>query len=171
MLSQAVQDALSKQINMEMCASYNYLAMSGYCESQNFRGCARWLRLQSQEENGHAMKLYDFVLSRGCKVTLTEIAGPTNEFPSVAAVFDEVLRQEIEVTESINALFELALKERAFAEMVELQWFVTEQVEEESNARDVVAKFQMVGDDSASLLDLDRELGSRSADEGEAEGA
>jgi ferritin len=156
-----VVKAINRQINSELSASYAYLAMSAYCERMKFTGAARWLRLQSQEENMHAMKLFDFVLARDHKVELAAIDEPRQEFKSVADVFERALQQEQDVSRQIDALYETAFTEKAFAAVAELQWFLTEQVEEEKTAREIVAKFQMVGSDPASLLDLDRELGSR----------
>lgn len=161
MLSQVVQDAINRQINNEFTASYSYLAMSAYCQRINFVGCARWLRVQSQEEYGHGMRLLDFLLARNAVVKLQPVSGPQTEFTSIANVFEQALKQEMEVSSQIDSLYELVFKEKAFAALVELQWFLTEQVEEEKTAREIVAKFQMVGNDPASLLDLDRELGSR----------
>jgi ferritin len=161
-MSQVVRDAINHQINAELSASYQYLAMSAYCETLLLRGIARWLRMQSQEEYGHGMKLFDFLIARGCDVTLKPLTAPSVTFGSVHEVFESVQRQEQEVTRSIDALYELAFKEKAFAATVELQWFLTEQVEEEQNAREILAKLAMVKDDPASLLDLDRDLGSRS---------
>ncbi|OHB81325.1 MAG: hypothetical protein A2W31_09465 [Planctomycetes bacterium RBG_16_64_10] len=163
MLSQVMQDAINEQINNEMYASYFYLAMSAYCDQQQFTGCASWLRLQSQEEYSHAMKLFDFLIARGGKVVLQAIRQPPADFPSLPAVFDQVLDHEQSVTACIDGLYELALKEKAFSALVELEWFVTEQVEEEKTAREIVHKFRLVKDDPASLLDLDRELGQRTA--------
>ena len=161
MVSQTVQEAINKQINNELSASYTYLAMSAYCERQNFTGCARWLRMQSQEEYGHGMKLFDFLLARNGTVVLQAVPQPPVDFPSVPGVFEEALQQEEEVSGQIDDLYELAFKQRAFAALVELQWFLTEQVEEEKTAREVVAKFRLAKDDPASLMDIDRDLGSR----------
>ena len=158
-----VVEAINRQINSELSASYAYLAMSAYCECQKFTGAARWLRLQSQEEHMHAMKLLDFVLARDQSVDLLAIEKPKADFKSVAEVFDRALAQEQEVSRQIDALYETAFQEKAFAAVAELQWFLTEQVEEEKTAREIVAKFHMIGNDAASLLDLDRDLGSRSA--------
>ena len=157
-----VVQAINRQINMELSASYAYLAMSAYCERQKFVGAAKWLRFQSQEENMHAMKLFDFILARDEDVELQAIDRPRMTFNKVADVFERALEQEEEVSRQIDALYETAFTEKAFAAVAELQWFLTEQVEEEKTAREIVAKFKMVGDDPASLLDLDRELGSRS---------
>ena len=165
MLPQVVQDALNKQINMELSSSYAYLAMSAYCELNNFLGSARWMQLQSEEERGHAMKLYNFLIARGCKVKMEALAAPQNDFESIPYVFASALKQEHAVSESINDLYELAHKEKAFAALVELQWFITEQVEEEKSVREIVAKFEMLKDDPSALLDLDRELGERQPDD------
>lgn len=169
MLSQVMQDAINEQINNELFASYSYLSMSAWCEHQQFTGCAHWMRLQSEEERGHALRLLDFLLARNGRVVLQPIAQPTVDFESVPAVFETALAQEQVVTGQIDQLYELAFKEKAFAALVELEWFITEQVEEEKTAREIVHKFNLVKDDPASLLDLDRELGGRKpeAEEGE----
>ncbi|MBI1853938.1 MAG: ferritin [Planctomycetes bacterium] len=164
MVSSVVEKAINEQINNELSSSYAYLAMSAFCESQNFHGCARWFRIQSQEEYGHGMKLFDFLLRRGGTVKLDAISEPTAKFKTIPTVFDQMLKQEMEVSKQIDQLYELAFKEKAFAAMVELQWFLTEQVEEEKTARELVAKFNMAHDDAALLIDLDRELGGRAAD-------
>jgi ferritin len=161
MLSKVVQDAINQQINSELSASYSYLAMSTYCERQNFLGCARWLRIQSREEYGHGMRLLDFLLARDGTVKLKAVPEPAIEFKSIDAVFEDALQQEQQVSKQIDGLYELALKEKAFAALVQLQWFITEQVEEEKTAREIVGKFKLLKDDPAALLDLDRELGAR----------
>jgi len=168
MFSQTVQDAINEQINNELSASYSYLAMSCYCTRQNFLGCAKWLRVQSEEEYGHGMRLLDFLLARNGTVRLKAVAEPTVTYKSIAAVFESALAQELEVSKKIDDLYELAHKEKAFAALVQLQWFITEQVEEEKTAREIVAKFQLLQNDPAALFDLDRELGSRSGTTGDA---
>jgi ferritin len=160
-MSPVVQDAINHQINAELSASYQYLAMAAHCEQQNLRGIARWMRVQSQEEYGHGMKLFDFLIARGCDVALKPLTAPAVSFSSIFEVFETVQKQEQEVTRVIDVLYELAFKEKAYAATVELQWFLTEQVEEEQNVREILAKLAMVKNDPASLLDLDRELGSR----------
>lgn len=161
MLSQLVQDKINQQINNELFSSYSYLAMSAYCADQQYHGCAHWLRMQSVEENEHAMRLFDFLIARGGKVCLAKIKKPASEYKSLPHVFKSVLKQEKKVSAQIDSLFELALQEKAFAALVELEWFVQEQVEEEKNARDILHKVNLVKDDPSSLLDLDRELGGR----------
>jgi ferritin len=161
MLSPVIEGAINDQINNELFSSYSYLSMAAWCEHQQFTGCAHWLRIQSEEEYGHAMRLFDFLLARNGQVKLKPIAQPDLTFKSVVEVFEKSLAQEERVTGQIDSLYELAFNEKAFAALVELEWFITEQVEEEKTAREVVAKFHLVQNDPASLLDLDRELGSR----------
>ena len=171
MLSQKVQDALNAQINMEFSSSYIYLGMSSYCELNNFPGCAQWLRMQSEEETNHAMRLRAFMLDRDCQVRLHGIKEATTDYSSIPDVFETALKQEHAVSESITVLYELAHQGKAFAALVELQWFITEQVEEEKTSRDIVAKFRMIKDDPSAMIDMDRELGSRGPDgDGEGEG-
>lgn len=162
-MNEFVVEAINRQINSELSASYSYLAMSAWCERQKFTGAARWLRLQSQEEYMHAMRLFDFVLARDAAVDLKPIEQPRQSFASLADVFERALQQEQEVSRQIDSLYETAFREKAFAAVAELQWFLTEQVEEEKVGREIVAKFKLIGDDTASLLDLDRELGARTS--------
>jgi ferritin len=161
MLSQVIQEAVNQQINNELFSSYSYLSMAAYCEHEQFVGCARWMRMQSEEENVHAMRLYDFLIARNGRVKLRPVAAPQVDFDNIPQVFERALAQEQTVTGQIDALYELALKEKAFTALVELEWFIQEQVEEEKTAREIVHKFQMVKSDPAALLDLDRELGAR----------
>jgi ferritin len=156
-----VLEAINRQIAAEFSASFSYLSMAAWCEHHKFTGAGSWLRQQSAEEHTHAMKLFDFVLARDHHVRLHALAEPPADFASVAEVFERALAQEHEVSRQIDALYELALQEKVFAAMAELQWFITEQVEEEKTMREIVARFHMVRDDPSSLLDLDRELGAR----------
>jgi len=169
MLNEVMQDAINEQINNELFAMYSYLSMSAYCEHKLFRGCAHWMRLQSQEEYTHAMRLYDFLIARQGRVKLRPVAQPEFDFPSLPDVFQRAFEQEQVVTGQINALYEMAFNEKAFAALVELEWFINEQVEEEKTARDIVYKFQLVKDDPAALLDLDRELSARQPEPATAE--
>ena len=170
-MTSKVLDAINRQIAAEFGASFSYLAMAAWCEHHKFMGAGRWLRLQSQEEHLHAMKLFDFVLARNHEATLAAIEQPKSDFSSIVEIFERALAQEQGVSKQIDALYELAFNEKVFAAMAELQWFITEQVEEEKTVREIVAKFQMVKNDPASLLDLDRELGSRQIGAASATGA
>jgi ferritin len=156
-----MQSAVNDQINNELFSSYSYLSMSAYLEHQQFRGCAKWMKMQSSEEYAHAMRLYNFLIDRQCRVVLKPIAEPQVEFESIVQVFERALAQEQTVTSQINGLWELAFNEKQFAALVELEWFIQEQVEEEKTATEIVHKFQMIRNDPAALLDLDRELGAR----------
>jgi ferritin len=160
-LSKTVQDAMNEQVSNEFYSAYQYLAMAAYCESVNLPGFAQWMRTQSQEETEHAMKFYDFILDRNGRVVLQAIEGPVIEFDSPLEVFEQALEQEQKVTAMINDLYGLAVKESDYASQAFLQWFVTEQVEEEKNAGDVAETLKMVGDKSEMLFLLDRELGQR----------
>jgi ferritin len=165
-----VVEAINEQINSELSASYSYLAMSAWCERQKFTGAARWLRLQSQEEYLHAMKLFDFILARDQPAVLKPLEQPRQAFSSMLEVFERALIQEQEVSRQIDALYEIAFQEKAFAAVAELQWFLTEQVEEEKTGREIVGKLRMVGDDLSSVLEMDRELGSRTGVEAPVKG-
>lgn len=158
-----VLEAINRQVSNEFSASFSYLSMAAWCEHHNFMGAGRWLRMQSAEEHAHAMKLFDFVLARNHQAKLVGIDAPSADFGSILEVFERALAQEQTVSQQIDGLYELAFKEKAFAAMAELQWFLTEQVEEEKTVREIVAKIQMVKNDPASLLEIDRELGSRQA--------
>jgi ferritin len=162
-MTPTVLDAINKQIAAEFGASFSYLSMAAWCEHHKFMGAGKWLRLQSQEEHGHAMRLFDFVLARNHPVHLGALEQPISEFGSIVDVFERALQQEQGVSQQIDALYELAFREKVFAAMAQLQWFITEQVEEEKSVREIVAKFHMVRNDPASILDLDRELGARPA--------
>ncbi len=161
MLAKAVQDAMNEQIKTEFYSAYQYLSMAAYCESVNLPGFAHWMRIQAREEVEHAMKFYDFVLDRGGRVLLQAIDQPVIEFGSPREVFEQALEHEQKVTATINELYTLAVEENDYASQAFLQWFVTEQVEEEKNAGDVVETLKMIGDKSEALFLLDRELGSR----------
>ncbi len=160
-ISERMEDAINRQINIEFMSSYTYLSMSAWCERKSFSGSAVWMRHQSQEEKEHAMKLYEFLADRSARIELRPIPAPPVDFTSLRDVFEQSLKQEEEVSQAINDLYEIALQEKAYATAAELQWFLTEQVEEEKTARLILSKFDLIGDDGPALLDLDRELGAR----------
>lgn len=161
MISKKMQDALNEQINAELYSAYLYLAMESYFESLNLAGFANWMRIQTQEEALHAMKIYDFVNERGGKVTLKAIAQPPAKWASPLAVFEAVYKHEQKVTGLINELVNLAVKEKDHATNSFLQWFVNEQVEEESSANAMVQKVKMVNKTPGGIFMLDKELGQR----------
>ncbi|MCO6453377.1 MAG: ferritin [Caldilineales bacterium] len=161
MFSQKLQDAINAQINAEFHSAYIYLGMSAYLEDMNMPGFAHWMRLQYEEETMHALKLYDFMHERGGHVVLEPIGAATSEYASVLAVFEHTLAHEKKVTSLINALYEMAVAENDYPTQVLMQWYISEQVEEEKNASDAVAQLQWVGDFGPGMLMLDREMGSR----------
>ncbi|MEZ0396734.1 MAG: ferritin [Anaerolineales bacterium] len=156
-----MQDAINAQINKEFFSAYLYLSMAAYFEDQNLPGFARWLRVQADEERGHAMKFYDFLLERGGKVELQAIAAPPQTWTSALEAFKEVQAHEAKVTASINALYELALAEKDYPAQVLLHWFITEQVEEEKNAAEIVAQLERIEAHGSAVLMLDHRLGKR----------
>ncbi len=161
MLHPKIQDAFNKQLNAEYFSSYLYLSMAAYFESQNLKGMAQWMRMQVQEENMHAMKFFDFINERGGKVTLTSIEAPKTEWSSPLQVFEETCAHESKVTGLINDLVDMAISEKDHAANAFLQWFVTEQVEEESSVQEITEKLRMVGDRGGMMFMLDRELSQR----------
>lgn len=161
MLKPAIQDALNKQINEELFSSYLYLSMAAYFESTNLKGMAQWMRFQAQEELGHAMKFIDYVNERDGRVLLAAIKAPETNWQGPADVFQHVYEHECRISGLINQLADLALTEKDHATGTILQWFITEQVEEEATALDVVGKLKLVGDNGVAIFMLDAELGQR----------
>ncbi len=164
MLNKAMQDAMNEQINKEMFSSYLYLSMAAYFEDKNLPGFAHWMRVQEAEEREHAMKFYEFILERGGKVTLKAIDAPGTEWTSTLEVAEEVAAHEAKVTSSIYALYELALQEKDYPSQIMLQWFISEQVEEEKNAAEIVANLKLIEDRGTAVLMLDHRLGKRGDD-------
>ena len=161
MLSKTMEDALNEQINKELYSAYLYLSMAAYCESVSLPGFAHWMRAQAQEEQEHAMKLYDFVFEQGGRVVLKAIDAPPVEFESPMAVFSSTLEHEQKVTAFIDALYSLAVEEKDHASQVHLQWFISEQVEEEKSASQILERLNLVDDKAQSLVMVDRHLASR----------
>lgn len=162
-IGKKLQAALNKQINAELYSAYIYLSMAAYFDSENLDGLAHWMKVQSNEEVGHAMKMYKFINGRGGRVTLEAIEKPKVEWKSPLAVFEDAYAHEQEVTSMIEALVELARKEKDFMTESMLKWFVDEQVEEEDSARAIVEQLKMIKDSKNALLMLDHHLGKRKA--------
>ncbi|MDH3348137.1 MAG: ferritin [Desulfobulbaceae bacterium] len=161
MLKKEMELALNEQINAELFSSYLYLSMENYFQSQSLSGFASWMRCQVQEEMFHGMKFYDFVNERGGSVALEAIAKPDNQWNSPLDAFEHVLSHEQKVTGLVNDLVEIALGVKDYATNIFLQWFVTEQVEEEASVGAIVDKLRLIGNDSSGLFLLDAELGKR----------
>ncbi len=161
MITNAVQTAMNEQINKELFSAYLYLSMAAYFESRNLPGFAHWMRVQAGEEQEHALKFYDHILERGGQVVLKAIEAPKTEWASPLEVAEEVAAHEAKVTASINALYELAVKEKDYPAQVMLQWFITEQVEEEKNAAELVAHLNLIEERGTAVLMLDHQLAKR----------
>ena len=161
----AVRDAINEQIKHEFYSAYMYLSMAGSFGVANLPGFGHWMRKQYEEETGHALKFFDFLLDRGESVQLLPLEGPPHAFRSPLDTFEQALEHEKEITSRIHELYDLSVQEGDYPAQVLLNWFVTEQVEEEKNAGAVVETLQMVGDKSEALFLLDRELGRRRAEE------
>ena len=161
MISKTMEQALNKQVNRELFSEYLYLSMSAYFETISLKGFAKWMRVQAREEHAHAMKIYDYIITRGGKVTLAAIEAPKNTWESAGKVFEESYAHEQKVTGMIDALVDLAMKEKDHATFEMLQWFVKEQVEEEMNASDILNQIAIVGDRPGHLFALDHHLGKR----------
>ena len=164
MITKLMQDAINDQINKELYSSYLYLSMAAYLEDQNLSGFARWMRVQENEEREHAMKLYDFLAERGGRVMLKAIDAPKTEWSSTLELAEEVAAHEAKVTASIYALYETALKEKDYPAQIMLQWFISEQVEEEKNAAEIVANLKLIEDRGTAILVLDHKLAKRGRD-------
>jgi len=161
MLKPKMEEALNKQVNAELFSSYLYLSMAAYFEAKNFSGMANWMRIQSNEETMHGMKLYDFINERGGRVALAQIDAPKTEWSSPLDAFEEAYQHELKISGLIDDLMNLAVAEKDHAAHSFLEWFVNEQVEEESAALLIVDQLKMVGDNGIALYMLDRQLGER----------
>jgi ferritin len=161
MISKKMQTAIDEQINAEIWSAYLYLSMSAYFERQNLRGFANWMKIQWQEEVTHAIKFFDYVHSRGGQVSLKPIAGVQTDWKNAVEVFTETLAHEQHVTALINNLANIAVEEKDHATNSMLQWFISEQVEEEANAEQILVQLKMIGDNGYGMLMLDRELATR----------
>ncbi|MDO8502065.1 MAG: ferritin [Gemmatimonadaceae bacterium] len=159
MLSPKLQGALNDQINAELGSAYLYLAMAAHLEASNLQGSAQWMRRQAREEVSHAMKIFDFVNDCDGRVVLKAIPEPQAEFSSTVEIWESTLKQERGVSASIHALYALASQEKDYATQTMLQWFVTEQVEEEKTAKTILEQVKRIGPSNSAIYFLDRHLG------------
>jgi ferritin len=157
-----MQDALNRQINAELFSSYLYLSMAAHFEAKDLKGMANWMRIQSGEENGHAMRIFDFINDRSGRVSLTSIEAPKAEWNSPLDAFEDASKHETKITGMINDLMNTAAAEKDGAAHDFLEWFCREQVEEEAAAQLIVSQLKLVGDGVGVYL-FDRELGQRKA--------
>jgi ferritin len=161
MISEKMQAAFCEQINKELYSEYLYLSMASYFDDLGLKGFANWMRVQVKEERTHALMMYSFVYDVGGKVTLQPIDGPPTEFASPVDIYTQTLEHEKFVTSRIHNLMRMAQEENDYASVAFLQWFVTEQVEEEANAKAILDELNLIGGQGQGLLMKDRELGTR----------
>ncbi len=161
MLSDRLLKTMNEQINHELFSAYLYLAMAAQFAAQNLKGFAHWMQIQAREETGHALRLFSFINDRGGRVILKGVEAPPESWASPLAAFEAALAHEKKVTGLIHKLVDQAQSEKDHAAAVFLQWFVTEQVEEEASALEIVEKLRLVADSAQGLLMLDGILGQR----------
>jgi len=170
MPTKPVEAAINDQIAKEFFASHLYLSMAAWFEGQNLPGFANWMRMQTEEERAHALRLFNYLIETGGRVRLKAIDAPAVDFTSPLQVMRESLKHEQKVTASIRKIYELADKEKDYGTQLQLQWFITEQQEEEKNVSDVIARLEMAGDNKVALMFIDRELGTRQPEAAEETG-
>ena len=161
MLNKKLKEALNAQINAEFWSAYLYLSMSSDMSDKGMAGVANWFAIQFKEEQDHAMKFFNYVISRGGKVTLKPIEKVDTEWKSPLAAFEQTLQHEEKVTSLINDLYALAEQEKDYATQSMLKWFIAEQVEEEENAKAIIDTLKLIGDNGYGLYQLDKELATR----------
>ena len=165
MISDNISKALNEQISNELNSAYSYLAMSAHFSARNLNGFAHWFRVQYEEERTHALRIFDHILDRGGTVLLSVASEPPCSWDSPTAAFTAALAEERRIAGSINELMELAISEKDHATRILLDWFVTEQVEEERTTGEIVDQLQMVGDSEIGLFMMDERLMNRTAEE------
>lgn len=161
MITKRMEEALNQQINKEFYSAYLYLAMSAYCNKIGMPGAEHWFRMQYDEEVIHMTKMFDYVMQHGGEAHLLQIDEPPREFGSVLEIFLASLEHEQFVTKSINELLDVAVEEKDHASQVFLQWYITEQVEEEANVEDIVNRLKLAGDNGGALMMIDDKLAQR----------
>ncbi|HEY3297005.1 MAG TPA: ferritin [bacterium] len=161
MISENMIGALNSQIKHELYSSQLYLAMSAFCDRQNLKGFAHWMRVQADEERGHGLKFFDYLLQLGVPVRLEAVDQPPIDFGTPKQIFVAVLEHERMITSKIHGLYEQALAEKDYRTQVMLQWFVNEQIEEEEQAMEILTKIEQVDERMSSILWIDKELKKR----------
>lgn len=163
MLKDNVLDKLNAQFNNEIYSAYLYFSMAGYFESQNLKGFANWMEIQAREEVMHSHRIYKYIIDKGNRPKMSAIDAPTHDWDSALEAMKDTYSHECEISEQINECVSLALKENDHSTNTMLQWFVSEQVEEEAVVDDIVQKLKMISGNSTGLYLLDSELGKRSS--------
>ncbi len=165
LISQNMVAALNHQMKQELFSSYLYLSMAAYSEQQGLKGFAHWMHLQADEERGHAMKFYEYLLANGVPVVFEAVEQPPVAFGSPRQMIQSVLEHERSITQRIHGLMAQAKQENDYRTEIFLQWFVSEQVEEEKNAMDILQRIEIVEERMSAILWIDKELGKRKAGE------
>ena len=160
-LNSKIEEVLNNQINREIYSAYLYLSMAAYFDATGLKGMANWTKIQYQEEMAHAMKIFNYVNDRGGRVILESIEKPATEWVSPIDVFEGILKHEEYITKNINELIAVATEEKDYATINFLQWFISEQVEEEANVNEILDQLNLIGDNKMGLVMLDKELGQR----------
>lgn len=163
MLHKEIEVALNKQVNEEFYSAYLYLAMSSYCSKIGLNGAAHWFMVQYEEERSHALKIYTYLIDQDADVELAVVEKPTHDFDSLLHVYQETLKHEQYMTNNFNELSDLTLRNKDHATYNFLQWFVNEQVEEESTVKDIISKLKLVGESGNGLFMVDSDLATRPA--------
>ncbi len=161
MITDRMVEELNKQLNSELYSYYLYLAMAAYFDSINLKGFANWMKVQAKEEERHALKIYEHIVERGGRVKLYQINQPPVEWKTPLEAFEAAYSHEVEVTGKINQIVDLAQREKDYATENLLQWFVSEQVEEETSFSSILHKLRLIGENIVGLLITDKELGER----------
>jgi ferritin len=168
-MNKKIEEAFNAHLNAELYSSYLYLSMANYFAAENLDGMAQWMRIQTDEEREHGMKFLDFINQRGGRVILEQIDKPKIEWGSASEAFQEAYAHECLISSKINDLVNLATQEGDHAATTFLQWFVSEQVEEEATALSIVERLKMIGENMMGLIMMDQQLGQRTADAGSAD--
>jgi len=161
MITKNLQTAIVEQLNKEFHSAYLYLGMSAYCSQEGFNGASSWFLVQYQEEVAHGMKMFKYLEDQGAEISLPEIKGVKVKYKSLLDVFKKSLFHEQYMTKNLNNLSDIAMKEKDHATYNLLQWYVTEQVEEESTVNAIIDHITLVGDSGYGLFTIDKELSGR----------
>ncbi len=161
MISKILEEELNKQLNAEMYSAYLYLSMSAYLSKENLNGFSHWMQLQFEEEQAHAMKFFQYILDRGGNVELQKIEQPKLEWNGIIDVFENVYKHEQYITKLINNLVDVSIQEKDHATVAMLQWYVSEQVEEEASVSELLDQLRIIDGKGSGLFMLDREAKAR----------
>lgn len=159
MVSKKLAGALNTQINLELVSAYTYLSMAAWFETAKFPGQAAWMRRQAKEETAHAMKIFDFLVDRDARVTLEAVPKPATTWKDAQDVWTKALAHERKVTASLAAIYAAAEQEQDYPTQALMQWFATEQVEEEKTARTILDQVTLIKPNSSAMFFVDRHLG------------